>query len=64
MSNFEKEFNSGKMRKKRWPIWFAFVAVFGGLCLLLPKPYNVILACVVVGGGFIYAVYQNLVKKK
>jgi drug/metabolite transporter (DMT)-like permease len=64
MSNFEKKFNSGKNRKYRWIQWFAAVIVFGVICANLPKPYNWILASVVVGGGFVYAIYNYYSRKK
>ncbi len=64
MSNFEKEFNSGKMRYKRWPIWFGFSIVFGTICYFLPQPYNWILAVAVIVPSFIYVVYKDITKKR
>ncbi len=64
MSNFEKEFNSGKNRKYRWIQWFAAVAIFGTICYFLPKPYNWILAVVVVVPTFVYLIYKDVTKKR
>ncbi len=49
MSNFEKGFNSGKMRRLRWPIVFAVLVLIGFIAYHHPVAGGITAGVIIVG---------------